>query len=146
MLKSLIIGAPSDAHTWNLFYLKLLFTEFGFTSSILGGGISYEDITTEVRKNPWDLIVVSSLNGHFYAEAKDTISSIHEGLEYYKPPIIAGGKLNTLDQNSKLLQKILKEYGYDQVFFGPHPEKDLEHFCQSIKIKSIYAQSFSQAV
>ncbi len=134
MLKALILGTPSDAHTWNLFYLELILKESGFQTAVHGCCISYPEISKAVNLDHWDLIVVGSLNGHFYYESKQTFQAIISGITGKRPPIVAGGKIDVYDRDIEFLERAIMRQGYDNVFFGSDSVDRFKEYCtQSFK-------------
>ena len=140
---ALIIGPPSDSHTWNLFFLKLFLKEQNFSTQVLGGGIRYDEITDTIKKSSWDLILVSSLNGHFLHEAEDIINAIKRGLpSSSNTRIIAGGKLDTFDSSGAIIDKLFLKLGFDAAFFGSF---QMESFTQYLECMP-KPMTFSQAI
>ena len=156
MPKALIIGSPSDAHTWNLFYLKLFIEECSISTHVLGGCTHLDDISATVASQPWDLIVISSLNGHFFHESKaimDIIQATLDNCAQPKPWIIAGGKLDTQNRSHDLMERVLLKQGYDKLFFRPDAMNHFRTFCKTLvdqkkadhKENNICSQSYAQS-
>lgn len=132
MPNALVLGPPSDAHTWNLFYLDLILKESGFSSEVLGGCVNLKDITKKVSTSHWDIIVVSSLNGHFYLESQSVLKSIKKGLGASNPIIVAGGNIDTNNRDIDFLERTVKKQGYDEVFFRSDSIKKFQTYCEAI--------------
>ena len=132
MPNALVLGTPSDAHTWNLFYLDLILKESGFNSEVLGGCVNLRDVTKKVGTSYWDIILVSSLNGHFYLESQSVLKSIKKGLGARNPIIVAGGNVDTSNRDINFLERIVKKQGYDEVFFRGDSIKKFQKYCETI--------------
>ena len=93
MATVLLSTVSSDAHTWNLVYLKLFLEEQGHRVSCLGACVPDDLlIDTALRQRP-DAIVVSSVNGHGAIDGARMIRALRAHPELAEVPVVIGGKL-----------------------------------------------------
>ena len=121
----LLSTVSSDAHTWNLIYLQLLLTEHGNEVTNLGACVPTELlISTAVADGP-DLIVISSINGHGFAEGLRLIEEIRATDDLCATPVVIGGKLGVAGPLAPEQVARLSSAGFDAVFGD---ETDLSGF------------------
>lgn len=117
MKNALLFTVSSDSHSWNLVFMEYLLTEKGFNVKNLGTCTPIDEVVYETNKSQYDLLVLSTVNGHGYLEGPE-ISKLIRGNENYHNNIVIGGKIST--DNSKesieLKTKLLKQAGFDAVF------------------------------
>ncbi|MBY5935083.1 cobalamin-dependent protein [Tateyamaria omphalii] len=110
--KALLTTVSSDSHSWNLIFMELFLAERGFEVTNLGPCCPTELTVTQSQETTYDVIVISSINGHGVIEAPDILNALrHAGVT---TPVAVGGKLDTssdLETGDKLAQA-----GFDGVF------------------------------
>jgi methylaspartate mutase sigma subunit len=115
-LDVLVTGTASDAHTWNLIFLQLYCEERGCRVVNLGPCVPDDLLIATCRRAAPDLVVVSSVNGHGYADGLRAVGALRGQPGLTGVPAVIGGKLGTdgalpADQVDHLLAA-----GYAEVF------------------------------
>lgn len=101
---------------WNLVFLELLLSEGGVDVTNLGACTPTELVVDTCLTVRPDLLVVSSVNGHGYAEGRRLIAAIREEPELASLPAVIGGKLGVLGIDDAASAASLAEAGYSAVF------------------------------
>lgn len=83
----------SDAHTWNLVFLQLVLEEAGHQVINLGACVPVELFVTVCLDRRPDLVVVSSVNGHGFADGKLLAAALRREPALADIPVVIGGKL-----------------------------------------------------
>ncbi|MTE22400.1 methylaspartate mutase [Streptomyces sp. TRM43335] len=115
-----VTTVASDAHTWNLVFLRLLLEESGHRVTVLGPCVPDDLLLDECRARRPDLIVISSVNGHGCQEGVRVITALRACPELRGTAVVIGGKLgitgagDAADRARTLLAR-----GFDGVFEGP---------------------------
>lgn len=94
-LDVLVTGTASDAHTWNLIFLQLYCEERGARVVNLGPCVPDDLLVTTCRRVTPDLVVVSSVNGHGYADGLRAVRAVRRQPGLATVPMVIGGKLGT---------------------------------------------------
>jgi methylaspartate mutase sigma subunit len=115
-LDIVVTGTSSDAHTWNLVYLQLLLEELGHRVSMLGPTVPDGEVVAHCRTSRPDLLVVSSLNGHGYADGLRLIRTLRGEPELAALPAVIGGKLGIRGAQDAARVRDLTAGGFDAVF------------------------------
>lgn len=115
-LDIVVTSLASDAHTWNLVYLQLVLEELGHRVANLGACAPDDLIVTECARRRPDLVVVSSVNGHGFHEAKRVIARLRARPELAATPVVVGGKLGIDGPGGRRRAAALTEAGFDGVF------------------------------
>lgn len=124
----LLSGVSSDAHTWNLVYLQLLMEEMD--CDVVNLGACVPDpllVETAVRKRP-DVIVLSTVNGHGYADGGRVIGALRAQPELRATPVVIGGKLGVAGPLTDAQVDELRAAGFDAVFGDTAGPEDLRRF------------------
>lgn len=96
----IVSTVASDAHTWNLVSLQLLLEDLGYVVVNLGPCVPDEELVAEcVRRLPV-LLVVSSVNGHGWADGLRVIRKLRARPELADVPMVIGGKLWVSDDRT----------------------------------------------
>ena len=111
----MLTGTSSDAHTWNLVFLRLLLMEQGFRVVCLGPCAPDDLVLAECRCRRPDLVVVSSVNGHGHADGARLIRSLRAAPELAGLPVVIGGKLSISGSDAAAAAG-LRAAGYTAVF------------------------------
>ncbi|MDX8141501.1 cobalamin B12-binding domain-containing protein [Lentzea sp. BCCO 10_0061] len=111
-LDIVVSGLASDAHTWNLVYLQLVLEEMGHRVTNLGACVPDGLLTSRCGQVAPDLVVLSSVNGHGFQDARRVIGPLRARLA--STPVVIGGKLG-VDGSGGHAQELLAA-GFDAVF------------------------------
>lgn len=115
-LEVVVTGLASDAHTWNLVFIQLMLEDLGHKVVNLGPCIPEEEIVESCAKHQPDLLVVSSVNGHGFHDAKPLIGALRSRPELDGLPVVIGGMLGISDDRQEELARDLMAAGFDAVF------------------------------
>ncbi|MFD5075696.1 cobalamin B12-binding domain-containing protein [Streptomyces sp. NPDC058371] len=115
-LDVVVTGLPSDAHTWNLVFIQLLLEDLGHKVVNLGPCIPEDEIVESCCKFQPDLLVVSSVNGHGFNDARPLITSVRSRWELAGLPAVIGGKLGVSGGGQEEQAAELMAAGFDAVF------------------------------
>ncbi|MDT4987526.1 MAG: methylaspartate mutase sigma subunit [Micromonosporaceae bacterium] len=115
-LDVIVSSLSSDAHTWNLVYLQLLLEELGCRVVNLGACASDETIVGECLARGPDLVVISSLNGHGYADGMRLIGTLRAQAALMTTPVVVGGKLDVVGGRDGGNAARLLAAGFNAVF------------------------------
>lgn len=112
----ILSSVSSDAHTWNLIFLQLLLEETGYRVTNLGACTPDQLIVAECLRQPHAALVISTVNGHGYADGARLIARVREQPTLRGMPAVIGGKLGIdgLAVESRTAELI--EAGFDAVF------------------------------
>jgi methylaspartate mutase sigma subunit len=116
--RAVLSTVPSDSHTWNLLFLRLLLEEQGWQVVNLGACVPVETLVTACTTHRPDLVVVSSVNGHGAAEGPDVARAVRSAPGLAGVPLVIGGKLDTSGSSDPADFPQLTEAGFDAVFVG----------------------------
>ncbi|MFF2958964.1 cobalamin B12-binding domain-containing protein [Streptomyces sp. NPDC057963] len=116
-LDVVVTGLPSDAHTWNLVFIQLLLEDLGHEVVNLGPCIAEDEVVESCCKYRPDLLVVSSVNGHGFHDAKPLIGAVRARWELAGLPVVIGGNLGvTGGEGAERQARELMAAGFDAVF------------------------------
>jgi methylaspartate mutase sigma subunit len=115
-LDIVLTSVASDAHTWNLVFLELLFTELGHRVTNLGPCVSPQLLVQSCREASPDLIVMSSVNGHGMRDGERAVEALRRAADLEQIPAIIGGKLGIAGLTDRTHVKQLLDAGFDAVF------------------------------
>ncbi|GAA0247116.1 cobalamin B12-binding domain-containing protein [Saccharothrix mutabilis subsp. mutabilis] len=115
-LDVVVTSLASDAHTWNLVYLQLVLEELGHRVANLGACVPDALLVSECARRAPGLIVVSSVNGHGFHEAKRVIARLRAEPGLTATPVVVGGKLGIDGPGGRERAAALTAAGYDAVF------------------------------
>ncbi|SES17920.1 cobalamin B12-binding domain-containing protein [Lentzea albida] len=111
-LDIVVSGLASDAHTWNLVYLQLVLEEMGHRVTNLGACVPDGMLTSRCGQAAPDLVVISSVNGHGFQDARRVIGPLRARLA--STPVVIGGKLGVDGAGGR--EEVLLAAGFDAVF------------------------------
>lgn len=114
--KVLLTGTASDSHTWNLVFLQLFLQERGLDVLNLGPCVPAELLVRRCRAWLPDLVVVSSVNGHGYADGLDAVTRLRAEPDLAALPVVIGGKLGLDGRDDADRVARLRDAGFDAVF------------------------------
>lgn len=115
-LNVILTGTPSDSHMWNLIFLELFLQENGCQVLNLGPCTPLEQVYRTLEKSFFDLVVISSVNGHLFQDAITMIASFPHLASPHLPPFVVGGKIGISEKSAMFQKKKLLKLGYDDVF------------------------------
>ncbi|MFD7626672.1 cobalamin B12-binding domain-containing protein [Streptomyces sp. NPDC059851] len=115
-LDVVVTGLPSDAHTWNLVFIQLMLEDLGHEVVNLGPCIPEDEIVESCAKYQPDLLVVSSVNGHGFNDARPLIGALRSRPELDGMPVVIGGKLGVSGDRQEEQAQELMAAGFDAVF------------------------------
>lgn len=115
-LDIVVTSLASDAHTWNLVFLQLVLEELGHRVVNLGACVPDDLLVSECARHAPDLVVVSSVNGHGFHEAKRVIAKLRAEPVLAATPVVVGGKLGIDGPGGQDRAATLTAAGYDAVF------------------------------
>jgi methylaspartate mutase sigma subunit len=132
-LSVLITSVSSDSHTWNLVYLQLALEELGHRVDNLGACVPDDLVVTACLRGRYDLVVVSTVNGHGALDGARLIGRIRACPELASIPVVIGGKLGiTGAGNSTGVQ--LRAAGFDEVFEEGEGVAALQAFAERLTV------------
>jgi methylaspartate mutase sigma subunit len=117
-LRFILATVESDAHTWNLVYLRQLLIEHGIEVINLGPCVTAETVIDSIRTQQPAAVVVSSVNGHGATQGRSLIRRAKAALGRHLPIMIIGGNLTTSNDSHASIERELMNEGYDAVFVG----------------------------
>ncbi|MGA5837627.1 cobalamin B12-binding domain-containing protein [Streptomyces pseudogriseolus] len=113
----LLSTVSSDAHTWNLVFLRLLLEEMGHEVVSLGPCVPDRLLLDSVRRVRPDLLVVSTVNGHGRIDGVRMIRRLRADPVARHTPAVIGGKLGVAgEEEGTAAARALVEAGFDAVF------------------------------
>jgi methylaspartate mutase sigma subunit len=115
-LSVLVTSVSSDSHTWNLVFLQLALEELGHRVRNLGACVPEEMVVAECRRARYDLVVVSSVNGHGFRDGERLIGAVRACPELAALPVVIGGKLGIGGPGGRQSRARLRSAGFDAVF------------------------------
>ncbi|MCE3230498.1 MAG: methylaspartate mutase [Alphaproteobacteria bacterium] len=115
-LNVILTSTPSDSHTWNLIFMELFLQENGCSVRNLGPCVPFQEIHETLAGSFFDLVVISSVNGHLFQDAIKIITSFSRNGFAQLPPFVAGGKMGISEKNAAFQRKKLVKLGYSDVF------------------------------
>ncbi|MCT2585117.1 cobalamin-dependent protein [Actinophytocola sp. S1-96] len=113
---AIVSGLSSDAHTWNLVFLELLLDELGFLVTNLGPCVPDDLLVAECLDHVPDVLVLSSVNGHGYADGARVVRRLREHTPLAALPVAIGGKLGVAGGLTAGQRDELVAAGCDAVF------------------------------
>lgn len=139
--QALLTTIPSDSHFWNLIFLQMYLEEAGWSVTTLGSCVPIETVAREVETDAYDLVVVSTVNGHGYLEGIELGWKLADLSLGERPKIVIGGKLG-LDNEIKHEQvKSLAAAGFDAVFQGPSAIATFDAFLEKLDRQRSFSDS-----
>jgi methylaspartate mutase sigma subunit len=112
----IVSSVSSDSHTWNLVFLQLLIEELGFEVVNLGACVPDDLLVSECLSLRPGMVVISSVNGHGYADALRVVARLRAQPRLDGIPVVIGGKLGTSGGQSERQVDDLLAAGFDAVF------------------------------
>ena len=117
MKKALLSTIASDSHSGNLVFMQYILAEKGYEVRNLGPCTPESMVLKEIANDCYDLIVVSTVNGHGYLEGPSLGRGIRKA-ESFRHKLVIGGKISTDNSSESVLCKTqdLLLSGFDAVF------------------------------
>ncbi|MFD4600308.1 cobalamin B12-binding domain-containing protein [Streptomyces sp. NPDC058464] len=122
----------SDAHTWNLVFLQLLLEELGHRVTNLGACVPDAELIAECRRLAPDLIVLSSVNGHGFIDARRVVPGLRACPELLRTQLVIGGKLGITGADDGSVARTLRAAGFDKVFEESASADELRSFVRAL--------------
>ncbi len=115
--KALLATIPSDSHSWNMVFMEFVLEENGYCVRNLGPNTPIKEAEEILHAECFDLVVISSVNGHAYIEGQALAKRIAANSDY-QGPLLLGGKICTQTDPETILRHsaALKKSGFDAVF------------------------------
>lgn len=132
-LRIVVSGTSSDSHTWNLLFMQLFLEDRGHRVANLGACVPDDLLTGECCRRRPDLVVLSTVNGHGFADGARVIRRLRHRPELAGTPIVIGGKLGTGGQDSAAAVRELLAAGFDAVFDRPTDMDAFELYLGSLR-------------
>lgn len=114
--KVLLSSVSSDSHTWNLVFLQLLLEECGHEVVNIGACVPDDLLIAECVEQRPDAVVISTVNGHGYADGKRLIGRLRAVPALRGLPVVIGGKLGVAGAADQGYAAELAAAGFDAVF------------------------------
>jgi len=114
--KVLLTGTVSDSHTWNLVFLQLFLEERGVDVVNLGPCVPEELLVRRCRSDAPDLVVISSVNGHGWADGLAAVTRLRAEPDLAGLPVVIGGKLGLDGREDADRRAQLRAAGFAAVF------------------------------
>ena len=115
---AILAGTPSDSHTWNLLFVQLLLEENGWSVTNLGACVPVAMLLDESLRQPPDMIVISTVNGHGAQDARQIIEAVRAQPSLSRVPVFLGGKICVSEERERAAVGELSAAGYDAVLVG----------------------------
>ncbi|ONI88912.1 methylaspartate mutase [Saccharothrix sp. ALI-22-I] len=132
MLRVLVTTVASDSHSWNLVYLQLMLEEMGHIVDNLGPCAPVDEMIARCLESRPDLVVVSSVNGHGYADGMRLISTLRSHRDLRGIPVVIGGKLGIHGTENQDHTDRLLLAGFDAVFSDGGGLRSFESFVRQL--------------
>lgn len=144
--RALLLSISSDSHTWNLVYMQLLLGELGFDVVTAGCCVTPDELVELAHYKRPDLIVISTINGHGYVEAKLYVSHLkkHELVKHI--PIVIGGNLTINGNLTAVQKKELIALGFAGVFTGKSSIEKFKDFVSLLRQKQTIEHVAAEAL
>jgi methylaspartate mutase sigma subunit len=123
-LNVVVAGTASDAHTWNLVFLQLLFEDWGHRVRNLGACVPEDTTVAECLRLRPDLIVVSTVNGHGIEDGLSLARKLRSRAELAITPAVIGGKLAISGPIAADVAEGLIQAGFDAVYNDDADRRD----------------------
>lgn len=133
---TVVLGTvSSDSHTWNLVFLQLLLEEMGRHVINLGACVPDEVFIEQCRRHRPDLVVVSSVNGHGYAEGRRLGAALRAEPALHGVPVVIGGKLGVSGALDPVQVGHLLDAGFNAVYTdGAEPPQQFLDFVHRLDL------------
>lgn len=112
--RCLLSTTRSDSHMWNLIFLQAFLEERGFQVVNLGICTPVSHVIAALKNEAFDILVISTLNGHGMAEGTDLVHEIRR--RHPTLPCVIGGMLTTRPSDEPAASAHLLAAGYDRVY------------------------------
>lgn len=115
--KALLSTIASDSHSWNLVFMEFFLNENGYDVVNLGPCTQVEDVTDALDKGYYDLVVISTVNGHGAYEGPELAEEIRD-VAGFELDLVIGGKIATRNDTKTIraAKAELRKAGFDAVF------------------------------
>jgi Methylmalonyl-CoA mutase, C-terminal domain/subunit (cobalamin-binding) len=136
-MRVLVSSVSSDAHMWNLVFLRLLLEELGH--DVTNVGVCAPDdlvIAESLRVRP-QLILISTVNGHGHLDGARLVRKLRALPELSETRMVIGGKLGVRGADNVLYGQSLIEAGFDSVFEADAGLNPLEYLRAVLRAPSV---------
>ncbi len=131
-MKVMLGTIPSDSHSWNLVYMQLLLNELECDVTQLGICTPEHVYVDTLNSAQFDLIVLSSINGHGFSQGKSVAHYISKNFKGEIPPMVIGGKLTTDNNFTAWHDSKMKQQGFSKVYYNEHAISDFIRDIESL--------------
>jgi methylmalonyl-CoA mutase cobalamin-binding subunit len=131
----LVSTVASDAHTWNLVFLQLLIEEYGHDVRNLGACVTGDQLVSECLLHQPDVLVLSTVNGHGYADGIAAIRAVRAEPALAGMRAIIGGKLTTRGFLTAEQTRRLLDEGFDAVMADESAEREFRRLLEAPSAK-----------
>jgi methylaspartate mutase sigma subunit len=131
-LDVVLSSTASDAHTWNLVLLQLMLTEMGHLVTNLGSCVPVGLFVRECRRRRPGLVVISTVNGHGFADGLQLITRLRRSAALTSTPVVIGGKLGIRGTDRGEISQSLLDAGFDAVFADDTPPELFQSFVAAL--------------
>lgn len=114
----LLTTIPSDAHGWNLVFIQMFLEERGHQVLNLGTCVPFDLLVRRCAEQPFDLVVVSTVNGHGSMEGVELARRLAAVPGRERMKLVIGGKLGVDEARAPEQAEALRRAGFDAVFLG----------------------------
>jgi methylaspartate mutase sigma subunit len=126
-------SVSSDAHTWNLVFLQLVLEEMGHDVVNLGACVPDEDLIEACVEHGPDAVVISTVNGHGYADGKRLIGELRARLA--EVPVVIGGKLGVSGADDDYARELV-DLGYSAVFAESQSVDEFRFYLEAVGLEA----------
>jgi methylaspartate mutase sigma subunit len=126
-------SVSSDAHTWNLVFLQLVLEEMGHDVVNLGACVPDEDLIEACVEHGPDAVVISTVNGHGYADGKRLIGKLRARLA--EVPVVIGGKLGVSGADDDYARELV-DLGYSAVFAESQSVDEFRFYLEAVGLEA----------
>jgi methylaspartate mutase sigma subunit len=116
--RALLSSTASDSHTWNLLYMDCLMREHGWSVTNLGACVPISLLRDESRRQPPDIIVISTVNGHGAQDGLELIAALRADTVLADVPVVIGGKIDISEDRQRRDVPVLLDAGFEAVLIG----------------------------
>jgi methylmalonyl-CoA mutase cobalamin-binding subunit len=131
--KIVLSTVSSDAHTWNLVFLQLVLEEMGHNVINLGACVPDENVIEACLRHQPDAVVISTVNGHGYADGKRLIGKLRAQLA--EVPVVIGGKLGVSGADDDYAQELV-DLGYSAVFSENQSVEEFRFYIEAVGLEA----------
>ncbi|WP_296255660.1 MULTISPECIES: cobalamin B12-binding domain-containing protein [unclassified Pseudomonas] len=134
-LNILLTNISSDSHTWNLVFMQLLLEFMGHEVVNLGACCPDELIIERCGSEQFDLLVVSTVNGHGNIDGERLIRKLRARPDVHQLTAVIGGKLGIHGVADDSHSQRLLDAGFNAVFNAASSLLEFQNFVKTISAR-----------